>query len=517
MITPIPKEFAALPGALVLPVECGLWLDPAFGADASVLSACLGTSPADMPSAAVRVTMDASLPPEGYAWEVLEDGARGAAADLPGAVHALFALLQLGDGSRRLPCCRIKDAPRFPQRGLSIDVCRHFFGTDTIKRLIDLMALYRMNRLHLHLSDDQGFRVESRRFPLLNTVGAYRRSSDVKRGRGLEADGVPHGGYYTQEEIRMLVGYAAARGIDVVPELDIPGHALAMIAAYPALSCRGEAVEVTGSYGVRDFSATILCAGKDETLAFLFALLEEWAQLFPGQTFHLGGDEAVKTEWARCPRCRERKRALGLSSDRELQGWLLKKCAAHLRTLGKRVVCWNDALADTLPADVVCQHWTPGAHQLRRTLRELNAGRDTVFSPFLHYYFDYPYAMTSLKKVYRYRVVPRGVRAEAKGHVLGVEACIWTEWIADADRLFYQLLPRLAAVAEAGWSMPERRSYADFVQRLPLQYRLYERLGLAYRADAARTVRLGKRILRTAAFACRDADIERRRGDGLPR
>ncbi len=501
MLLPTPQTMHRGDGALDAH-GLTLFADPCFGLDAAVCEA-LSRLPMQE-DGTVRLSPDASLPPEGYTLVCQADGCRMTAADAAGAVHALSALSRLNaDG--KIPYCQIHDAPRYPWRGLHIDVCRHFFPLSTLQTLVDLMALYRLNRLHLHLSDDQGFRMESRRFPLLNQVGSYRRSSAVRDGAGEVQDNIPHGGYYTQEELRELVAYAQARAVEIVPEIEIPGHANAILAAYPHLSCRGEPVEVVTEYGIKAFSAHILCAGNDQTLAFLYALLDEVADIFPFPYLHLGGDEAVKTVWKTCPKCQRRIGALGLSGERALQGWLLRQCAAHLKTRGKRAVVWNDALCETLPPDTLVQHWTPRTvASMRRTRAHLAAGGQAIMSPFFRYYFDYPYALTPLRKTMRYH--PGRDTRGAKG-LMGVECCLWTEWIATEEKLFFCLLPRLAAFAQTAWNGACTRR---LLSALPDEYRLYERLGLPYHRGAAKRQGLFRRLGVIWAFMRADTQREMR-------
>jgi hexosaminidase len=362
----------------------------------------------------IRFRMVPDLREEEYRIACADDGILVEAGDAPAAVYAAATIAQMqNEHGGRLPLCKIEDTPRFGWRGLMIDVCRHFFSLDTIKRLVDLMAYYKLNRLHLHLSDDQGFRFESERFPLLNKVGSFRDSTAVRRGAGEEQDNIPHGGYYKKEELRELVRFAKERGIEIVPELDMPGHAVAMIASYPELACFSDAehpVRVATSFGIKDFSKKLLCAGNEKTFTFLFALLDEIMDVFPFDYIHLGGDEAVKDEWKRCTKCQAVMREQGLPDERELQGWFLNQASRYLKAHGKTAIVWNDGLCQTLDDDIVCQHWTPFFIESKnRTVRHANAGGRVIASAFLRVYFDYPYAMTPLRKTYAYEPIPCGI------------------------------------------------------------------------------------------------------------
>lgn len=399
--------------------------------------------------------------------------------------------------------------PRFAWRGMSFDVCRHFFPKEVVLRLIDVLALYRFNVLHFHLSDDQGFRVESERFPLLNSVGSFRKSSAVKRGAGEVQDNIPHGGFYTKADIRQIVAYAAAKGIDVVPELEMPGHALAMIAAYPELACTGEPVSVATSYGIKDFSSHILCAGRPGTLDFIRALMEEWLALFPSPYFHLGGDEAGKTQWKHCPRCQEKIKKLGLKNENALQAAFINEAAAFLKSRGKTAIVWNDCLADGLDRSIICEHWTPPAiRSVQPTVDHINAGGKAIISSFRHLYFDYPYSLTPLKKTYGFQPVFPEIHPDMLDNVLGVECTLWTEWIEDEEKLWFNLLPRLAAVGEIACCPEDALNYQDFARRLPAQYELYERMGLPYAKNMEKRRGVFPRLKDTVEFYASNAYVE---------
>ena len=367
------------------------------------------------------------------------------------------------------------------------------------------MARYKLNRLHLHLSDDQGFRFGSERFLRLMDVAAWRPSTAIRRNGRQEQDGVPHGGYYTKDELRLLVSYARARGVEIVPEIDMPGHALAMLAAYPELACFPAPTGVATRFGVTDFSSRLLCAGKEEVFSFLFALLDEIVEVFPFPYVHIGGDEALKREWARCPRCRAAMREHGLNGTRALQGFFLKRVAEHLAAHNRRAIVWNDGLDKALQADVLCQHWSGWGGGGARTRRHAGAGRQVICSDCFHVYFDYPYAVTPLEKTYRYEPSRCGAPPE---RVLGMECALWTEWIDCEEKLFFQLLPRLAAFAEAAWSPKAARSYGGFLTRLAPHYALYEQLGLRFARIGTERPRLLRRLRTLLCFLTRDSHVE---------
>ena len=470
----------------------------------------LGESQPASDGAVIRFCADSALGQEAYRVQSGEDGVTVEAGGLAGAVYAAASIAQLTlEHGGMLPACTIEDAPRYGWRGVLLDVCRHFFPIETVYMLVDLMAYYKYNRLHLHISDDQGFRFESERYPLLNSVGSWRKSTQVKRGGTTKQDGIPHGGYYTKDALRALVRYAGARGIEIVPELDIPGHALAILASYPELSCFHEPLEVVTRFGVSDFSKTLFCAGSDKTYAFLFDLLDEIMEVFPASYFHIGGDETIKSEWKKCEACQRVRREQGLKNGHELQGYFLNRVIAYLEQHGKRVIVWNDGLCDTLSSTAIDQYWVPWTvNGPDRTARFVNKGGLAILSPVLREYYDYPYAATPLKKTYRFNPTLRGVRKASETSILGVEAAIWTEWIDTEEKLFFHTLPRLAATAETGWTQRGLLSYDGFLQRLQPHYALYDRLGLPYAKGKEHPANLFRRIWGTWTYFSKETHVE---------
>ncbi len=418
------------------------------------------TAGAPVPGPAVpTVVFDASLPAEGYAISVTPSGITIRHSTPQGLFYArqTLSMLQSADGS--FPCAEIEDAPRFAYRAFMLDSARHMQTPDEIKRYIDVAARYKMNVFHWHLSDDQGYRVESERFPLLNEIGSFRREhgfGSVNRSR--------YGGYYKKDEIRAIVSYCAERYIRVIPEIDMPGHTKAILASYPSLSCRETPVQPETRAGVfRD----ILCAGKDETVAFCCDLLDEVCDLFPDEWVHIGGDEAPKQRWQACDRCKDRMAKAHLDSFEALQGDFMNRIAAHLREKGKRAVAWNESLkSGCLDSDVIVADWMD---RDKLCPARANAGGAIIAEDFFHYYLDYPYAMTPVKKVYTFDPLPEGLTDFGKAHIIGVETPLWTEFIEDFEKLCTMAFPRLLAVAERGWTPEEGCDYADFVRRAEAQ------------------------------------------------
>lgn len=381
---------------------------------------------------------DDALPDEGYRLRVQPERIGVTAKTERGVVWALTTAFQLLCGGA-IPCCELEDCPRFPHRGVHLDCARHFFPAKTVLELLEGMSLAKLNVFHWHLSDDQGWRIESKRFPRLQEVS---------------------GAYYTQEEISEVVEYARVRGVEIIPELDMPGHMLGLLAAYPEYSCTGKKVSLATFGGIYQ---TILCPGKEETFRFLAELLDELVPLFPGPRFHIGGDEAPKTSWSECPHCRARMEAEGITDLNDLQGYFTRRVREMLKKYGKQAICWNETLlAANAPEDVQIQYWTL---QHRRAMEPfIEKSGKWIYSDMFELYLDYPHSMTSLRKVYH--TVPHLGKwsCTERDGLLGMECCLWTEHITDGKKLEEMLFPRVWALAELCWS--GTRSDGDFEERL---------------------------------------------------
>lgn len=380
----------------------------------------------------------ADIAKEGYKLTVTKDGITVEAADESGAVWALTTVTELTAEGEALPIVTIEDAPHYGHRGLSLDCSRHFFTADEVKKVIDQMTRVKLNVLHWHLVDDQGWRIECKTLPLLHeTTGTY----------------------YTQEEIRGVIEYARVRGMEIIPEIDMPGHTRSMIAAYPHLSCFGEKTELCQFGGIFE---KILCPGKDETFEFIEKLLTEVCALFPDDRFHIGGDEAPKTEWKKCPHCKARMEALGLTDYEDLQGYFTKRVVAILKKHGKRAVCWNDVLeSKDVDTENIIQYWT--AQHEAPVPAFIERGGKVIFSNMSALYFDYPHGINSLNKVYHYQPVVMGKSYADSPNMLGYEATLWSEQVETPEHLEELLFPRLYAVSEIAWN--EAGDYADFEHR----------------------------------------------------
>lgn len=429
-------------------------------------------------SLSVSVVIDAEKIPPGsrviqdssYRLDIHENGIEISAGGYPGALYAFSTLLQLcipenGDGGR-LPIAKISDSPVFSHRGLMLDVSRHFFEVEAVKRLLDLMLILKLNVFHWHLSDDQGWRVESSSFPELNTISS-RREKTASKDR-------PVSGYYTQAEIRDVVNYAAARGIEIIPEFDLPGHVSAILAAFPQLSCRGIHGAVPGDFGIFE---DVACAGKEEVYGFFTKLLDEILPLFPGPRVHLGGDEVPKSRWKECPHCQEKIRSQGLKDEEDLQAFFMNSMNAVVKRHGKTCVAWNEAFySPRMDDSALMQFWREdGGAKLSN--QALSGDRKVILSDFWHYYLDYPHGMTPFRKTWSY--IPRipNMKPEDMHRIIGIEAPLWTEYVSDEARLYRMILPRIFALAETAWGHKPRESYSHVLHRVSMFEKSLRKLG----------------------------------------
>lgn len=441
-----------------------------------------------------------TLADEAYRLEVTRDGIRivsGAAAGAFYAVQTLRQLLPSGaldPGGRvravEIPAVVITDRPAMAYRGLMLDVARHFFTVDEVKRTLDLMALHKLNVFHWHLTDDQGWRIEILRYPELTRIGSVRRRTLIGKDPGGEYDETcrydetPYGGYYTQEQIREVVAYAARRFITVIPEIEFPGHAVAALASYPWLSCTGERYEVRQTWDIDD---RVFCPGRESTFEFIEGVLDEVMELFPSEWIHIGGDECPTKMWAACAHCRERMRREGITDLRGLQGYATARVECFLQARGRQLIGWDEILEGGVSPTAVVMSWrgTEGG------IRAARQGNRVVMAPSTYCYFDYyqtrntadePLAWGGylpLERVYAFDPCA-GLNAGERHFVTGVQANLWTEYIPDFDQAQYMLLPRLGALSEVGWSLDRKASFDDFRQRLQRLTRLYDALGYRY-------------------------------------
>lgn len=384
----------------------------------------------------------------------------------------------------------IDDAPRFSYRGSMLDVARHFQPTAFVKKYIDLLALHNINRFHWHLTDDQGWRIEIDAYPKLIEKGSMRKETVIGRNTG-EYDGIPHGGFYTKEELKEVVKYAEERYITIIPEVDLPGHMLAALTAYPELGCTGGPYEVAREWGVFD---DVLCPGKEETFTFLEAVLTEVMEIFPSQYIHIGGDEAPKTRWEECPACQARIKELGLkdsdghTAEHYLQSYVTARMEKFLNDHGRSIIGWDEILEGELAPNATVMSW----RGMGGGIQAAQLGHDVIMTPTNYSYLDYyqtqhtadePLAIggfVPLEQVYSFEPVPEVLTAEQRTHILGPQANLWTEYIKEPEHVEYMLLPRLAAMSEVQWMQPEKKNYESFLKRLPQLLALYDKLGYNY-------------------------------------
>ncbi|WP_419522736.1 family 20 glycosylhydrolase, partial [Alistipes finegoldii] len=463
-----------------------------------------GTNPVtvadEMPASGIRFVTDESLPAEGYELNVDGEGIEVRASQFPGFLYALQSLGQLlpaavygtepaPDAAWEVPCVKIADAPRFAYRGMHLDVARHFFSVDEVKRYIDVMAIHKLNTLHWHLTDDQGWRIEIKRYPELTAVGSIRKATVVRKEWGTY-DGTPYGGFYTQDEIRDVVKYAADRGVTVIPEIDLPGHMLAALTAYPELGCTGGPYEVWGRWGVAD---DVLCPGREKTFEFLEGVLTEVMELFPSEYIHIGGDECPKVRWEKCPRCQAKIRQLGLKDDGEhtaehyLQSYVTDRIGKFLARHGRRIIGWDEILEGRAPSDAVVMSWRGSEGGIAAA----KLGHDVIMTPNSHFYFDYYQSLDTdaepfgiggyipMEQVYSYDPAFPELTPEQQRHILGVQANLWTEYVLSDEHLEYMLLPRLAALSEVQWCLPETKDWNRFIGSFRMD-KIYSQLGYEF-------------------------------------
>lgn len=376
-----------------------------------------------------------------------------------------------------VPCLEIEDEPQYIWRGLMLDEARHFQGMDEVKKILDIMAMLKMNILHWGLSNDQGWRIEIKKYPKLAEIGSIRYGTQLGGLTSKQVvDGI-HSGFYTQEQIKEIVEYAKERYITIVPEVNSPGHALAAIASYPELSCTGGPFEVSKTFGIKK---DVYCIGKELVFEFIQNVFDELIALFPGPYIHIGGDECPRTRWKSCPNCQKRIKDEKLKSVNELQPYYTNRISKYLQSKGKTVIGWNEILSDKLDEHIIGQYWQRNRDKI---FKHLLQGRKFIMSKFGFVYLDYNYFLTPLYKTYNYEPVMtkfKSLPTEKYNNVLGVEATMWTEWVPNIKRLEWQLFPRLIAVAEVGWTLKSLKNYADFKERLKELLKRLDIIGVNY-------------------------------------
>ncbi len=445
--------------------------------------------------AEIRLSIDGNLPEEGYVMDINREGISIAGGSEKGVWWGLQSLTQLmiqgaasDNGKIELPHVHIEDSPHFAYRGALLDCCRYFFKPEDVKKFIDMMALHKLNTFHWHLTNDQGWRIEIKKYPRLTEIGSMRAETKIGHANDptFGYDGIPHGGYYTQEEIKDIVQYAADRQITVIPEIEMPGHALAALASYQYLGCRGEGYKVRTTWNISD---EVFCVGRETTFEFLEDVLDEVCELFPSEYIHIGGDECPTTYWQTCPDCQRRMKEEGLEDERQLQGYLLKRIEKYLNAKGRKIIGWDEILEGGVTPTAVVMSWRGSEGGIEAAKK----GNKVIMTPNSYFYLNY-YQTTDpgkygeplniggcvpIQKTYSFDPYDQ-LDDEEKQYITGIQACVWGEYISTMDKAQFMALPRLAAVAEVAWS-PKKSSYDEFFSRVKASMKpLYEYFGLIY-------------------------------------
>lgn len=434
-----------------------------------------------------------NLGEEGYLLKVNPENIIITASKPNGLFYGMQTLKQMlpvetTNGKLEVASVDIKDQPRFSWRGNMLDVGRHFFPVSFIKEYIDILAMYKINTFHWHLTEDQGWRIEIKKYPLLTEISHWRdetwQGHYTDKNGGM--DGIGYGGFYTQEQCKEIVRYAAERYITVVPEIEMPGHSCAALAAYPHLGCTGGPYEVKGIWGVHK---DVYCAGKEETINFLQDVLDEVLEIFPSEFIHIGGDECPKDAWVECEACQKRIKDEGLKDEHELQSWFITEMDKFLTSKGRRLIGWDEILEGGLAPEATVMSW----RGIKGGIEAAKQKHDVVMSPTTHMYIDYyqsrnkkkePLAIGGflpVKRVYDYEPIPEELTAEEAKYILGVQTNLWTEYIATTKKAEYMLLPRLQAQAEVAWTKKELKDFKDFEKRLEGDYKRLDKLEINYR------------------------------------
>ncbi|MBO7156816.1 MAG: beta-N-acetylhexosaminidase [Clostridia bacterium] len=408
---------------------------------------------------------DDTVKKSGYKLIIDESGVKVCAKDSDGFYYGKVTIENLLDVMGALPHCVVEDYPRYAYRGYMLDCARHFFPVETVKRMIDIMPKFKLNVFHWHLTEDQGWRIQIDKYPLLTEIGSYRNET-----RG---DGKPIKGYYTKEEMREVVAYAKERHVEVMPEFDIPGHTAAAIAAYPFLDCNDSKITVKESFGIHP---EVLCAGKESSYEFVTDVLKEIFEIFPYNLIHLGGDEALRLHWLDCEACQKVMKDNNLKDEDELQAHFMARIVEFCKGYGKTVVNWNDGMVgENVHEDVIVHYWQGAEVNRNAAVREINRGKKGIISPFFNFYLDYPYGLTSLKKCFSCNPEIDGVTATE--NIMGVEGPLWAEYVKNQKDIDRQTFPRLIAIAERGWS-EWHEDYKGFRARLKYNYKIIDKLGI---------------------------------------
>lgn len=442
----------------------------------------------------IRITLDPKITTkEGYLLEVTSKNISIKAGTENGLFYGIQTLQQLMpvDGRKKLPCVYIEDEPRFSWRGMLFDNSRHLFSVGFIKQFIDQLAKHKLNKFHWHLTEDQGWRIEIKKYPRLQEIAAYRNGTQIGPDRKKDVDSIRYGGFYTQEQIKEVVAYATSRYVEVIPEIEMPGHSVAAITAYPFLACgevsfdNGKPFEVRKVWGV---SKDLYCAGNEAVFTFLQDVLNEVMPLFPSQYIHIGGDEAPHDAWHKCPKCQARMKSEGLKDEAALQSWFIQRMEKFINSKGKKIIGWEEIMQGGLADNATVHSWLG----VESGLKAAKSGHDAIMSPYSHLYFDgyqadpkiEPLAIgywVPLDSVYAFEPVHPDLNETEAKHILGAQANLWTDFINTEDYFQYMVFPRIAALAEVNWTPKTARNFDDFKNRLNVQYKRYAQQGIKFR------------------------------------
>jgi len=501
-IIPKPAEYLIKQGVFELTPDCKLQIDES-NADVvriagffndylqEVYGLKMGENSTGK-SVSFKIISLLKLGKEGYLLKVTPKTIVITASEPNGLFYGMQSLKQLlpveaNSKSLSVQCVEIKDQPRFAWRGNMLDVGRHFFPVSFIKDYLDILAMYKINTFHWHLTEDQGWRIEIKKYPLLTEISHWRDETVVGHARESKVmDGIGYGGFYTQDQCREIVKYAAERYITVVPEIEMPGHSSAALAAYPNLGCTGGPYKVQGTWGVHK---DVYCAGKEETFTFLQNVLDEVLDIFPSEFIHIGGDECPKDAWKECDACQNRIKEEGLENEHELQSWFITRMDKYLSSKGRRLIGWDEILEGGLAPEATVMSW----RGIKGGIEAAKQHHDVVMTPTTHMYIDYyqsqdkenePLAIggfLNVEKVYSYDPIPEELTADEAKYILGLQTNLWTEYVATTKKAEYFLLPRLQAEAEVAWTPKELKDFSDFEKRLNTDYQRLEKLNINFR------------------------------------
>lgn len=446
----------------------------------------------------ISLIEDSSMPSEAYNLIIDEDNVvlRGNSAGLFYGIQTLQQLFYVEGGRLILPALVIEDKPRFEYRGVMLDVARYFYSIDYLKEFIDLMAHYKLNVFHWHLTEDGGWRIEIKKYPQLTQRGAWRNSTQYGPDRAVHQDRLPHGGFYTQEQIKDLVEYASERHVTIIPEVEMPGHCMAALSVFPEFSCKGDPLAIPVAWGIQE---NIFCAGNDAVFSFLEDVLSEVILLFPSKYIHIGGDEAPKKRWQECPKCQKRIKEEGLKDEYALQSYFIRRIERFLNSKGKQIIGWDEILEGGLSPNATVMSWRGEAGGIAAATQH----HDVIMAPNVFLYLDYyqsdnreiePQAAwwvpsLTLEKTYSYEPYTSHLTEEQQKYIKGVQGNLWGEFIHSEDWTYYMGYPRILALAEIGWS-PQGREYQDFLCRVPQRLAYLDKKGIPFRIPEADEVRI---------------------------